>query len=128
MVGATANAAVSTRRLAAAATAAAEYAPGLASPRAAAVPGGTAAAAGEVGLSAAAGVPSREGAAATGALGLAAIPGGRPPVHMSVLAGEADLPALGPPTAGPAVTIALPQAGQRMTGCIAPDLAAGSGA
>jgi len=46
---------------------------------------------------------------------------------MRVLAGEADLPAPGLPIAGPAVTMALPQDWQRMTDCITPGLAAGSG-
>ena len=125
MVGAIANSAVSARRLVPAAALAASLAAGLASQEAG--PGGDATDPGETGLLAA-GAPGREGTAAGKTPCLTGTPGTRPPVHMRVLAGEAGLLAPRPPPAGAAVTIALPQAWQRVTDCIDPGLAAGSGA
>jgi hypothetical protein len=148
MVGAIANSAVPVRRLVAAPTlAAAGGAEGvlvaaaggdglaIAGTRAAALlvspkvaTGGDAADPGEIGLSGARG-PGREGTLAAGGMpGLPDIPGAGPPIHMRVLAGEAGLPAPGPPTTEAAVTMALPHAWHTMTGRVSPALVAGSGA
>jgi hypothetical protein len=72
--------------------------------------------------------PGREGAATDGTTGLAGTPGTGPPPHIMVLAGETGLFAPRRPATGDAMTIALPQAGQRITGCVVSGWVAGSGA
>jgi len=70
--------------------------------------------------------PGRTGAATDWAAGLTGIPGTGPPPHIRVLAGEADLFAPRRLATGAAMTIALPHAGQRITGCAASGWVAGS--
>ena len=79
------------------------------------------------GLSAARG-PGRTGEADAGTTGLAGSPGMGPPAHIRVLAGEAGLFAPGRAATGAAMTIALPHAWQRITGCVVSGWVAGSGA
>jgi hypothetical protein len=62
-----------------------------------------------------------------GTTGLTGSPGTGPP-HIMVLAGEIGLFAPSRPATGDAMTIALPHAWQRITGCVVSGWVAGSGA